>query len=762
MKGKSIYVRSVIYMITLISLVVLIGCSFYYISVRSLVLQEVTDSDSQLTAQMASTYEVFLDSTINAAMVSIQAEESKGFGEQSSPTSQSRYIYEKLGQISQISNFIYSVYYTNIRSEEVYVSSGFRFDKSDFYDGDWLGTLETESDFYILPARKLPTLPHGEKDVIPIVINMPLHALQHDHTYIINLDAGRLFQYLLQHSDNSEGRNIRIVEPTGMIFVSTDRPQYNYRNVTEFPYLKSEELMKEQSGHFLTSRDGQKLMISHFTSPQFGWKYISETNYDDFAKSMVFPLQIIIAIAAISLVISIIVVTSMSKWLYKPVKDIIRMLGGQTGKEKHVDEYKWIISHIQAYLKENEHLRETVDQNQSIMEKHFLHTLIVRNTYKEQEIAERLDYFGYPLYLNYTVVVIGIDEFDEYMTRFSMEDRILWEYAIENITLELLERHGAGFFVSLDTSKFALVYSLINDVPQEELTANLIKLTSEIKESIHYYLKLSVSIGVGRAKPKAGHLYKSYQEALTALKYAESIGNGELVSYREMQGAERELDYPYELEQTMTQHVMLGQYEEAEGAVAQIFRLLQTVPNPQASHRHMISFQILNALTRKMFELDIPESSVLQGENGLAELCKELLQNRSDQASIDMLLGLIHRLCLYIQERRDNVSNSHVREMMAYIREHLAEPISVDSAADHVGLNRMYAGRLFKQYTNQNMADYMNQTRIDKATELLSDTNMKVMDIATAVGFNNTHYFIKIFKRYKGMTPGKFKENTQA
>jgi YesN/AraC family two-component response regulator len=87
--------------------------------------------------------------------------------------------------------------------------------------------------------------------------------------------------------------------------------------------------------------------------------------------------------------------------------------------------------------------------------------------------------------------------------------------------------------------------------------------------------------------------------------------------------------------------------------------------------------------------------------------------------------------------------------------------LSLDIIADYISLNPSYAGRIFKQHYNIGVADYINQVRIEKAVEFLNTGDYKINDLAVMTGFTNATYFIQIFKKLIGKTPGQYKENKE-
>ena len=64
----------------------------------------------------------------------------------------------------------------------------------------------------------------------------------------------------------------------------------------------------------------------------------------------------------------------------------------------------------------------------------------------------------------------------------------------------------------------------------------------------------------------------------------------------------------------------------------------------------------------------------------------------------------------------------------------------------------------FKEQTGEKMLNYINKYRINKAKELLRERDLSVTNTAKQVGFQNSVTLIRLFKKYEGVTPGKYKE----
>jgi len=88
-----------------------------------------------------------------------------------------------------------------------------------------------------------------------------------------------------------------------------------------------------------------------------------------------------------------------------------------------------------------------------------------------------------------------------------------------------------------------------------------------------------------------------------------------------------------------------------------------------------------------------------------------------------------------------------------YINEHYAEPITAEEIAEQVNMSISSFSRKFKSATGKSFKDYLNTVRTNRAEELLKNTGLSISSIAAECGFNNSSYFIAIYKRYKGKTP---------
>lgn len=103
-----------------------------------------------------------------------------------------------------------------------------------------------------------------------------------------------------------------------------------------------------------------------------------------------------------------------------------------------------------------------------------------------------------------------------------------------------------------------------------------------------------------------------------------------------------------------------------------------------------------------------------------------------------------------------------VQDAVLYIRHHYADDVALADVAQHIGMSESWLTRQFKRECGCSVANYLLTVRIERAKALLLETEMLVQDIAEAVGFDKSGYFISVFKRIVGTTPKTFREQAES
>lgn len=94
----------------------------------------------------------------------------------------------------------------------------------------------------------------------------------------------------------------------------------------------------------------------------------------------------------------------------------------------------------------------------------------------------------------------------------------------------------------------------------------------------------------------------------------------------------------------------------------------------------------------------------------------------------------------------------------AYVRENYSRDISMQDAARAMNYSEVYFCRLFKQCFDQNFTAYLTHLRVKEAKKLLEDPRASIKDVSRSVGYSDSKYFSKIFKRITGQLPSEYRD----
>lgn len=109
----------------------------------------------------------------------------------------------------------------------------------------------------------------------------------------------------------------------------------------------------------------------------------------------------------------------------------------------------------------------------------------------------------------------------------------------------------------------------------------------------------------------------------------------------------------------------------------------------------------------------------------------------------------------------DTIKSREIKRSIIYVKEHYQENITLQEAAEQVGLNKNYFSNLFKEEAGETFIKFVNKVRIQNALELLEQGYLKTYEIAEMAGYKNSSYFSKIFKDIMGVSIEEYKKTNR-
>lgn len=104
------------------------------------------------------------------------------------------------------------------------------------------------------------------------------------------------------------------------------------------------------------------------------------------------------------------------------------------------------------------------------------------------------------------------------------------------------------------------------------------------------------------------------------------------------------------------------------------------------------------------------------------------------------------------------INSRRVKKMVGYVEQFYSKKVSMELLAEELETSTTYLSQKFKAETGYTFNEFLNRYRIQKAIEMLKEGNNKIYNIASKTGFSEYKYFVHVFRKYTGVTPGKFVE----
>lgn len=163
-------------------------------------------------------------------------------------------------------------------------------------------------------------------------------------------------------------------------------------------------------------------------------------------------------------------------------------------------------------------------------------------------------------------------------------------------------------------------------------------------------------------------------------------------------------------------------------------------------------------------------SSALINESSIHDVIERMVKIfTEDHSSKDVFADfLIKELIIRLLQSESRkiliteISGNRMAHIVQYINDHLSENISIDQLSKRAEMSKSHFFRCFKNTFGQSPVEFINQSRVKKAKELLAKTTLSMDEISGVCGYNNISYFIRQFKQQEQITPYQFKKQFQA
>ena len=156
---------------------------------------------------------------------------------------------------------------------------------------------------------------------------------------------------------------------------------------------------------------------------------------------------------------------------------------------------------------------------------------------------------------------------------------------------------------------------------------------------------------------------------------------------------------------------------------------------------------------------NINEFNITEEELKEIEEITELAQGCTDYFLDSLINPETKEKVELTEEEKKSILKLAIHKTMDYIEENYAKDLNMAVVSNYISMNYSLFSYSFKQYTGSNFVNYLKEIRMREAKKLLTETDMKIIEISQAVGYDNEKHFMKIFKATCGVSPTEYRHN---
>lgn len=400
---------------------------------------------------------------------------------------------------------------------------------------------------------------------------------------------------------------------------------------------------------------------------------------------------------------------------------------------------------------EGEQLKKAVTTSEQIIKSNLLNNIIDKSELPTVEEMRK----EYNLQLNaaaYRGIDIKLDYWD-YEKYDKRQDRMTVEKII--MIVENNIRHNVKEHLICEKD-YLNIYCLINYelAKSKEIKDNINNILSQIQEYLIGFEQYKVTIGIGSEVLEFGKISCSIQESYRAVQNRIKLGTGRLI-YAELLQIVNRIDvqkYLSSYREQFLSSIEAFSQELMDNTINQIYS--------EFIFKDGIDFSCCYDIAEELIE-QFFDNIIIQNEEGnqLKQIMKTALWHSYTLSSLKGLLK--DNFCKHLEncmKRIETENAKPIRQAKQYIEEHYGEKIVLEDIAGIVNLNPVYFSVLFKKETGLNFSAYLVNVRMERAKDLIRNSNETIAAIADEVGYKDARHFSQIFTKTVGIKPALYRK----
>ena len=426
---------------------------------------------------------------------------------------------------------------------------------------------------------------------------------------------------------------------------------------------------------------------------------------------------------------------------YQPIDNLMTLFSNEEGGQKE-DEFSFLNEKITESLSHNMELNQELDSQNKMIREHLLSELLQGHTPVGKRSKTELEKLQFGEDDLYSVLMYSFG--NENIEELSMK-----QFVLCNVTDELFTNEGMRFASTKKDEDIVYIVCAKEDTCDkiEEIVRFLYSFTEKEFEFTFYS-------ALGEPHKEIKGIHKSFNKAKRAVEYMIASEKAEFTRYNSV--AESLKDgyfYSVEVEARLVNLLKANEQKKADNIIDEIFAKNISEDVSVDSVRHLV-VELFSTVKRLMMQYGRSVEKEYPEETYFIE---NIFESR-DTEKMQQTIRSIYAACCKDVFEAPSHKDDLISGVMRYVNQNYSnQNLSLRHIGDAFSMNPDYISRKFREHTGKTMNDYIRDIRIEKAKQLLVESDELIADIAEMVGFTSYRTFVRVFTEVVGVTPNKYK-----
>ncbi|MBB3111506.1 AraC-like DNA-binding protein [Paenibacillus phyllosphaerae] len=759
---NSVLANLAISYVTIVVVIVLLLCSIFYLYVPRNYNEEIKAKNEMLLENAANTLEASVIERINTIYLDItlaNKTDFDGYTRDSFKGKSSNIMDLQMLMKQEVINnadLVHAIHLYDPKSKAMISSLyGLKYEvdlhNEAFRTMDWIDAMRQHDASYLWTKPRLVPKDiyssvsdnNTEQPLLTYVHSYPFNSTGKTGGLLIGIDIKEsAINAIIGQLMPADLPNTYLMDQQGIVISAADKTVLG--KPAEQPASIRDQFASGSPVHsYVEKIDRTDYVISGHKLPSNGWTIYNIIQENNFYKKSIVLQKVIVAICLAAILIGLVLSGIFTVVSYQPVKRLVNKIKGlfDAPAEARHNEFKLIDTAFHQLTSKVSTLEETLHANKPVI-KHNVVMNMLRGSYADGELEEQLQSLDLALHYN-SYCCLVIDPVSQGFTELDSKTNQFVIYSLIN-QLEAAVLEGTRLIAEqLPDRKIAVIVGTQH--PDDHLLERIAcQIVSDVKDSFGLDFKIALGVWVH----DCALVHRSFEAAEVLIKYGFFFSEDSIIqAYNLLSREQSHLELP---PSAMTKFKEKLQARNHAGVAAALDQVLRELRDGQYSADYG-RFVLMNMIS--MYSDFLKNVRFKQSGQFKIDLYKQYRSIYSLDSFREWFIASITDCYGQMDKRSDDRAFESIEAVKQYIGDHLADDLSLEAVAAQVFLSPKYLSKIFKEETGIGYTEFVTKKRMEQAVELMKGSSFTVEQVAAAVGYGTTAYFIKKFKEMNGCTP---------